>query len=105
MIHAYEEKYATRNPAMVLKALDYHNDINFSEPIEMLDGEYDWKDIEKVIGDMTLNPDNLFDSKLVTKQGREWLPIKGKNRGLRGGLICVIYIPQLYFCYLPMSHF
>lgn len=83
MIHAFEEKYTTRNPAMVLKALDYHNDINFSEPIEMLDGEYDWKNIKKVLGDMTLNPDKLFDSKLVTKQGRERLPIKGKNRGLK----------------------
>ena len=83
MMHAFEEKYANRNPAMVLKALDYHNDINFSEPIEMLDGKYDWRNIKKVLGDMTLNPDKLFNSKLVTKQGRERLPIKGKKRGLR----------------------
>lgn len=56
MIDAYEEKYATRNPAMVIKALDYHNDINFNEPVEMLDGKYKWEDIKKRLNKMTLNP-------------------------------------------------
>ena len=61
MIDAYEEKYATRNPAMVIKALDYYNDINFNEPIEMLKEKYKWEDIKKRLGEMTLNPDKLFD--------------------------------------------
>jgi hypothetical protein len=60
MIGAYEEKYATRNPAMAIKALDYHNDINFSEPVEMLEGKYKWEDIKKRLGEMTLNPGKLF---------------------------------------------
>jgi predicted nucleotidyltransferase component of viral defense system len=61
MIDAYEEKYATRNPAIVIKALDYYNDINFNEPIEMLKEKYKWEDIKKRLGEMTLNPDKLFD--------------------------------------------
>jgi len=67
MIDAYEKKYATRNPAMVIKALDYHNDINLNEPIEMLAGKYKWEDIKKRLGEMTLNPDKLFDSVSETK--------------------------------------
>jgi len=67
MIDAYEKKYATRNPAMVIKALDYHNDINLNEPVEMLAGKYKWEDIKKRLGEMTLNPDKLFDSMSETK--------------------------------------
>jgi len=67
MIDAYEKKYATRNPAMVIKALDYHNDINLNEPVEMLAGKYKWEDIKKRLGEMTLNPDKLFDSVSETK--------------------------------------
>ena len=43
MIDAYEQKYATRNPAMAIKALDYHNDINFMDPIEMPERKYKWE--------------------------------------------------------------
>jgi predicted nucleotidyltransferase component of viral defense system len=36
----YEKKYATRNPTMAIKALGYHHDIDFNEPIILLDGKY-----------------------------------------------------------------
>jgi len=62
MIDAYEIKYSSRNPTMVIKALDYHNDINFDEPIEMLGGKYNWKHIEDRLSEMTLNPLKLFPS-------------------------------------------
>jgi len=61
MVDAYEEKYSSRNPAMVIKALDYHKDINFNEPIEMLEGKYKWKDIERRLGQMTLHPTKIFN--------------------------------------------
>lgn len=61
MVDAYEDKYSSRNPAMVIKALDYHKDINFNEPIEMLDGKYKWKDIEQRLGQMTLHPTKIFN--------------------------------------------
>lgn len=46
---------------MVIKALDYHNDINFDEPVEMLKGEYKWENIKKRIEEMTLYPAKLFN--------------------------------------------
>lgn len=60
MINAYEEKYSSRNPTMVVKALDYHQDINFNEPIEMLSDKYLWKNIEARLKQMTLHPQKLF---------------------------------------------
>jgi len=79
MIDAYEEKYSSRNPAMVIKALDYHKDINFNEPIEMLEGKYRWKDIEQRIGQMTLNPTKVFTQIYELKQSDEK---QSRNRGL-----------------------
>jgi len=60
MVAAYEGKYASRNPLMLLKALEYHNDINFKEIIEMLDGKYQWKNIENRLSQMTRFPKKLF---------------------------------------------
>jgi hypothetical protein len=61
MVGAYEEKYSSRNPAMVIKALVYFKDINFNEPIKMLDGKYTWSIIEQRLLQMTLNPTKLFN--------------------------------------------
>jgi hypothetical protein len=60
MIDAFSEKYETRNPAMLVKALDYHQDIDFEEPIQMLSRDYNWKTIEKRLGEMTRYPLQLF---------------------------------------------
>lgn len=60
MIHAYEKKYATRNPTTAIKALGYHHDIDFNEPIILLDGKYNWKEIKKLLDKMTLNPNRRF---------------------------------------------
>lgn len=60
MIDAFCEKYGNRNPAMLVKALDYHMDIDFQEPIKMVDLDYSWKSIEKRLGQMTMNPQRIF---------------------------------------------
>lgn len=60
MVDAFEEKYTSRNPAMLIKALSYHRDINFNEPIEILNGKYKWKVIEKRLLEMALHPTKLF---------------------------------------------
>ena len=60
MIDAYEEKYTSRNPAIVIKALDYYADIDFKEKIDMIDDNYKWKNIEKRLSQMTLHPYSLF---------------------------------------------
>ena len=36
MVDAYAEKYSSRNPVMAIKALEYFNDIDFTEPIDMI---------------------------------------------------------------------
>lgn len=54
---------------MVIKALDlYHKDINFNEPIEMIEGKYKWKDIEPRLGQMTLHPTKIFNRVYELKQ-------------------------------------
>jgi predicted nucleotidyltransferase component of viral defense system len=60
MVNAYEKKYRSRNPTMVVKALDYHHDINFDENIEMISVHYQWKNIEARLSQMTLHPQKLF---------------------------------------------
>lgn len=81
MVDAYEEKYSSRNPAMVIKALDYHKDINFNEPIEMLEGKYKWKDIEQRLGQMTLYPTKVFTQIYELKpQDRNQSRNRGRSR-------------------------
>lgn len=60
MVNSYEQKYASRNPTIVIKALDYHKDINFNEKIKMLDVDYTWKNIETRLKQMTLHPQQIF---------------------------------------------
>lgn len=60
IIDAYQNKYSTRNPVMVMKAMDYFNDIDFNEPIKMTDKNYSWKKIEKRLNDMLKTPQQLF---------------------------------------------
>jgi hypothetical protein len=60
MVDAYTQKYKSRNPVMVLKALDYHNDIDFNEPIEILSTSYSWKKTEQRLSQMITNPHKLF---------------------------------------------
>ena len=60
MVAAYEKKYASRNPAMVIKALDYHADIDFKEKIDMLDTNYKWQNVETRLKQMTNHPHQLF---------------------------------------------
>jgi hypothetical protein len=60
IIDAYQNKYAIRNPVMAMKAIVYHVDIDFTEPIKMMDNKYSWKKIEKRLNDMLKTPKKLF---------------------------------------------
>lgn len=75
MVRAYTEKYDSRNPAMVIKSLDYHEDINFNEPVQMLDSEYSWQRTQARLRQMTRDPIKFFSDEPNPK-------IK-KRRGLR----------------------
>jgi hypothetical protein len=47
---------------MALKAIAYFEDINFAEPISMLDAtNFDWKIIRKHLLLMIKHPDKIFD--------------------------------------------
>ena len=61
MLDAYQTKYAS-NGVMVLKAIAYFDDINFDEPISMLDAtNFDWRKIKKHLLLMIKYPDKIFD--------------------------------------------
>jgi hypothetical protein len=85
MMDAYEAKYQSRNPTMVLKALNYHDDINFKEKIEMVNGNYQWKHIEQRLNLMTVQPHKLFkespDFKLQQEQKQSLIQKKGSGPG------------------------
>lgn len=57
----YIKKYPNSNPVMMHKALAFHQDINFNEPINMINGTFDWQIIEVRIIDMIGNSDRIFD--------------------------------------------
>lgn len=60
MLHAYEQKYKA-NTIIPLKAITYWDDINFSEPIKMLDAKvFQWKKIEKRLLQMQQRPHVIF---------------------------------------------
>ncbi|MFZ4726268.1 MAG: nucleotidyl transferase AbiEii/AbiGii toxin family protein [Paludibacter sp.] len=61
MLTAYQQKY-TSNGVMVLKAIAYFDDINFEEPITMLDtNKFNWKKTRKHLLLMMKYPDKIFD--------------------------------------------
>jgi hypothetical protein len=85
MVNAYEEKYASRNPTMVVKALEYYQDINFDENVQMLHGHYHWENIKARLSQMTLYPHKLFGQVPGVKKEQEKVQKKDidRNRGLR----------------------
>jgi len=62
MIDAYEEKYKSKNPVMALKALEYHKDINYNEPIRLIPGAYKWDSIGHRLNEMVKAADKIFSN-------------------------------------------
>jgi len=60
MIESFQTKYASRNSFSVLKALSYHHDIDFNEPIHFINRKYSWKVIEKRLNEIEKFPDKIF---------------------------------------------
>lgn len=60
MLLAYKMKY-NNNPVIILKAITYFDEVNFNEPIKMLDNQsYNWKRITKRLQNMIKFPDKVF---------------------------------------------
>jgi hypothetical protein len=61
IVEAYQGKYSARNPVMAIKSMVYHNDIDFDEPIEMMDNNFSWSIIDKRLHDMLDTPEQVFE--------------------------------------------
>ncbi|TCD01494.1 nucleotidyl transferase AbiEii/AbiGii toxin family protein [Pedobacter psychroterrae] len=81
MIESFGEKYGSRNPVMLVKALDYHQDVDFQESIQMLGNSYNWKTVEKRLGEMTRHPQQLFPGLGEQKREKDFFRTKDKDRG------------------------
>ena len=62
MMDAYEDKYASRNPLLTMKALNYRQDINFDEPVQLLNGRHSWKQVENRLTEMEKFPARVFET-------------------------------------------
>jgi predicted nucleotidyltransferase component of viral defense system len=60
MLAAFEKKYSSRNPVMAVKALAYHNDINFQEPLMLIGNSFEWNAVANRIQEMIRFPDKSF---------------------------------------------
>ncbi|HEY5463185.1 MAG TPA: nucleotidyl transferase AbiEii/AbiGii toxin family protein [Hanamia sp.] len=61
MLDAYEKKYQTRNTVIVLKSLDFFQDINHLEPVMLTAGNYSWKPIEKRLKEILKTHGKIFE--------------------------------------------
>lgn len=62
MLKMYERKFPNSNVIRPFKAITYFDDIDFDEDIVMLNGEYNWKLIERRLVEMTKIQNKVFDS-------------------------------------------
>lgn len=60
MLTAFEYKFPRTNILSAVKGLVYFNQIRFDVNIQMFDGKFNWKNIEKRLIDMTKNPDKIY---------------------------------------------
>lgn len=60
MLSAYEKKFTNSNSIRAIKGLNYHQDINFNESIQLINGSYNWKKIKERLTDMQNDPERLF---------------------------------------------
>jgi hypothetical protein len=70
MVDAYQDKYSARNPVMVIKSMVYHNDVDFNEPIDMMDNNFLWSVIDRRLHDMLDTPEQLFGPINMNVQSR-----------------------------------
>jgi len=61
MLNSFEVKYPNTNKILALKGLTYFEDIDFSVTIELTEGVYKWKKIEKRLNEMLKSPDKVFN--------------------------------------------
>lgn len=60
MLKAYQQKFKNSNSIRPLKGLTFFEDINFNEPIQMIQGKYNWDEIEKRLHLMIKKENDVF---------------------------------------------
>lgn len=60
MIEFYIQKYPNSNPIGVMLGINYFDEIDFTDPVNLIRYEYDWKYIEKRLLQMTKNYKKVF---------------------------------------------
>ena len=60
MLDAFEIKYPKTNKMSAVKGMTFFDDIDFSVNIELTEGKFKWKEIEKRLKEMIKYPDKKF---------------------------------------------
>ena len=57
----YSIKYPNSNSIMMFKAISFHDDINFNEPIKVLNKNYNWELVKSRLLNMMHQPNQIFE--------------------------------------------
>lgn len=85
MLRFYQQKFPGSNVIRPFKALTYFEDIDFMESIVMLNGEFDWRLVEKRLLEMTTNQQKVFCTFPIRERRRPVViksPQKSRGRKL-----------------------
>jgi hypothetical protein len=62
MLSSFSDKYKNASALHALRGLSYFNDIDFDTEIELTRGKFEWRKIEKRIGEMIKYEDKIFNT-------------------------------------------
>ncbi|MDR1257722.1 MAG: nucleotidyl transferase AbiEii/AbiGii toxin family protein [Tannerellaceae bacterium] len=71
MLNAYKDKYPDANAITPYKGLTYFVDINFNEPVVMINGTYKREFLEKRLRNMVNRENSLFYGFPIIKEGKK----------------------------------
>jgi hypothetical protein len=57
----YIKKYPNSNAIMMFKALSFHDDINFNEPVKVISKNYNWEAVKSRLFSMIQQPNQIFE--------------------------------------------
>ena len=57
----YSLMYPNSNSIMMFKALSFHNNINFNEPIKVINNNYNWESVKSRLLNMIQDPNQIFE--------------------------------------------
>ena len=60
MLDTFDIKYPGTSKILAVKALTYFNDIDFTPPIKLTEGAFNWEKIEKRLNEMVINVNKIF---------------------------------------------